>query len=293
MSALLGAIEAGGTKFVCAVGTGPDDVRAIRRIRTTTPQETLKAAVDFFLERPRLPEAVGIGSFGPVDLHPDSHHYGHITTTPKAGWAYTDFVRYIEQAIDRPVRFDTDVNVAALGEYAWGAGRDCSVLLYLSVGTGIGGGVIVNGTPVHGQTHPEMGHLSLPRAADDDFTGCCPYHGDCLEGLAAGPAIAMRWGRVPESLPEDHPAWALEAHYLGLAITNLILAVSPVRVILGGGIMEQRHLFGRIRAEVHNRLNGYVSPLTDRNVLNGYIVPSALGTRVGVLGAMRLAQSAL
>ena len=293
MSALLGGIEAGGTKFVCAVGTGPHDLRATERIPTTSPEKTLAAAARFFLGQPKRPEAIGIGSFGPVQLRPDAAHYGHITTTPKKGWAYTDLAGYVQRATERPVHLETDVNAAALGEHAWGAGRGCSNVLYLTVGTGIGGGVIVNGRPVRGQTHPEMGHLFVPRAAGDEFPGCCPFHGDCLEGLAAGPALAQRWGRPPETLPAEHPAWTLEAHYLGVAVTNLILTLSPERVIVGGGIMEQRHLFGRIRSEVHNRLRGYVSPLEDRKVFDAYVVPPALGARAGVLGAMRLAQTAL
>ena len=293
MPALLGGIEAGGTKFICAVGTGPDDIRAIQRIATTSPDETLAAAAQFFLELPERPEAIGIGSFGPVDLRPVSEHYGYITTTPKERWAYTDLAGFIQRAVDRPVGFDTDVNAAALGEYAWGAGRGCDSLLYLTIGTGIGGGIVLNGQPVHGQLHPEMGHLFVPRAPGDEFAGICPFHDGCLEGLAAGPALAARWGRPAETLPEDHSAWTFEAHYLGLAITNLILAFSPKRVILGGGIMDQHHLFGKIRSEVHGNLGGYITLLADREKLDTYIVPPALGGRAGVLGALRLARMAL
>ena len=290
MPVLLGGIEAGGTKFVCAVGTGPEDVRAITRIETTTPSETLEAAARFFLDQPQMPDAIGIGSFGPVDLRLDSPHYGHITTTPKPGWSYTDLVGYVTHTLDRPVRIDTDVNAAALGEHAWGAGQGCQNLLYLTVGTGIGGGALINGRPVHGLVHPEVGHLRIPRAPGDDFAGNCPYHGDCLEGMAAGPVMAERWGAPAETLPSDHPAWILEAHYLGLAITNLVLAYSPERVILGGGIMQQAHLYGRIRKEVHSNLGGYVAPLADIQVLESYILPPELGSLAGVLGAMRLGQ---
>ena len=290
---LLGGIEAGGTKFVCAIGTGPEDIRAEERFETATPEVTLQRAADFFRRHPRLPEAIGIGAFGPADLDPDSPTYGHITSTPKTGWDYVDIVGYLQRYLDVPVGFDTDVNAAVLGEHTWGAGQGLRNLLYLTIGTGIGGGALLNGVLVRGLLHPEMGHLIVPRAPGDEFGGVCPYHGACLEGLATGPAIAARWGRSAQSLPRDHAAWGFEAHYLGIAITNLILAFSPERIILGGGVMQQRHLFAAIRNNVQTNLNGYLGhPYLTRSI-NSYIVPPGLGSRAGVLGAMVLAQNAL
>lgn len=218
-SPLYGAIEAGGTKFVCGVGTGPDDVRTLTRFPTTTPSETLQRTVAFFREQQPV-AAVGIGSFGPLDPNPASATFGHILKTPKSGWSNTDVVGPLRDALGVPVALDTDVNAAALGEHTWGAGQDVRHLLYLTVGTGIGGGAVVDGQPLHGLLHPEMGHLLIPRVEGDDFAGSCPFHGGCLEGLAAGPALERRWGTRAEHLPEDHPAWDLEAQYLARALVN-------------------------------------------------------------------------
>ena len=213
---LYGGIEAGGTKFVCAIGSGPDDVRAIARFPTRSPNETLSEAVAFFRAQPALPAAIGIGSFGPVDPRPDSPTYGFITDTPKIGWANTDVAGTVRRALSVPVEFDTDVNAAALGEHRWGAAQDVGTMLYLTVGTGIGGGALIHGRRLHGLMHPEMGHVFLPRAAGDDIEGICPFHGNCLEGLAAGPALQARWGRAATELETNHPAWSMEAYYLGL-----------------------------------------------------------------------------
>lgn len=296
LSPLVGGIEAGGTKFVCAVGAGPDDVRAETRFPTTTPQETLGQAIEFFRGvMPRTPiAALGIASFGPVDLNPRSPSYGHITTTPKPGWANADMVGNIQRALIVPVGFDTDVNGAALGEARWGAGRGIENLIYLTIGTGIGGGIITNGRLVHGLTHPELGHIRIAHDfATDPFPGACPYHGDCLEGLAAGPALQARWGVRAETLPADHPAWALEANYLALALANWILTLSPERIIMGGGVMERAELFPQIRQNVETILNGYVSSPAIRADNPDYIVPPGLGARAGVLGALALAQAQL
>ncbi len=289
---LYGAIEAGGTKFVCAVGSGPDDVRALERFPTTTPEETLARTTAFFRVQPAPPVAVGIGAFGPLDPDPASPTYGHITTTPKPGWAGTDFAGAIRRALAVPVAFDLDVNAAALGEYRWGAGQGLDVFVYLTVGTGIGGGALVHGRPLHGLVHPEMGHVALPRAPGDDFAGHCPYHGDCLEGMAAGPAMAARWGRGAETLPPDHPAWEIEAHYLALALVNYICTLSPQRLILGGGVMHQQALFPLIRRKVQQQLNGYVQHPALGEALDAFILPPALGDRAGVLVALALAEEA-
>ena len=284
-----GGVEAGGTKFVCAVGTAPDDVRAIATIDTTTPEETLERTVAFF--RPHRDLAhIGIGSFGPVDPDPDSPTFGYITSTPKPGWQNTDFAGHMSRALGIGVAFDTDVNAAAIGEHRWGAAVGLDTFVYLTVGTGIGGGGMMRGRRLRGLIHPEMGHLLLPRADGDTFEGICPYHGDCLEGMASGPALRARCGRPAEDLPPDDPAWNFEVHYLAAAIVNYICALSPQRVIMGGGVMRQAHLFPRIRERVHALLNGYIHSPAVLGGLDDFIVPPALGERSGVLGAIALAQ---
>jgi fructokinase len=294
--ALWGGIEAGGTKFVCAVATGPDDIQAESRFPTTTPAETIGRAVAFFRQNQgsRGLAAIGIASFGPVDPNPNSPTFGHITTTPKPGWAHTDLAGAIREGLSVPVGFDTDVNGAALAEYRWGAAEGLDTFVYLTIGTGIGGGCVANGKLVHGLIHPEMGHIRVPHDRDrDPFPGICPFHGDCLEGLAAGPAIEARWGRRAETLPADHPAWSLEANYLALGLVNIICCLFPQRIILGGGVMEQAHLFPLVHSRVQELLNGYLkSPLIlDR--IDEYIVRPGLGNRAGVLGAIALAQQAI
>jgi len=292
--ALWGGIEAGGTKFVCAVGTGPDDVRAEVRFPTSSPEETIARAIEFFRREGRHElAAVGIGSFGPVDPNPASPTFGFVTTTPKPGWAHTDLAGAVRQALGVPVGFDTDVNAAALGEHRWGAARGLDTFVYLTVGTGIGGGGMANGRLLHGLVHPEMGHIRIPHDwAKDPYPGCCPYHGDCFEGLAAGPAIEGRWHARGETLPPDHPAWPLEAEYLALGLASLICTLSPQRVIVGGGIMQQAHLFPLVRRRVQELLNGYLQASAILDEIDSYIVPPALSSRAGVLGALALAQQA-
>jgi fructokinase len=293
MNPLVGGIEAGGTKFVCALGTGPDDVRAEKRIPTTTPDKTIGRAIEFFQTesvRHGPLSALGIASFGPIDPDPASPGFGRITSTPKPNWGDTDLVGPVRAALGVPVGFDTDVNVAALGEWQWGAGMGIDDLIYLTIGTGIGGGGLVGGNLMHGLIHPEMGHMRIPHdRARDPYQGHCPFHGDCLEGLACGPAMNARWQQASETLPADHPAWALEAHYLSLALVNLVCTLSPRRIILGGGVMQQPALFPLIRAEVQQLLNNYVqSPAITRDI-DRYIVPPGLGNQSGVLGAFALA----
>ena len=287
---IYGAIEAGGTKWVCAVGSGPDDVREIVRFPTTTPTETLGLALDFFREHHEV-VSLGIGTFGPVDLHVSSPTYGAITTTPKPGWTNAQIVGVFQQELGVPIGFDTDVNAAALGEHRWGAAQDVDTFVYITIGTGIGGGVMTNGKLLHGMLHPEIGHMLIPHdRGRDPFAGSCPYHGDCLEGLAAGPALLARWQQRGETLPADHPAWALEAHYLALMCANLALTISPQRIILGGGVMQQPSMFPMLRAEFQQALNGYIRmPQIEEQVAN-YLVPPGLGDRAGVLGALALAQ---
>lgn len=290
---LWGGIEAGGTKFVCAVGTGPDDLRAEVRFSTTTPQETLDRAIRFFQEQQGEEPlaAVGIASFGPLDPNPDSPTFGYITTTPKPGWAHTDVAGPIRRALGVPVGFDTDVNAAALAEYRWGAARGLDTFIYLTVGTGIGGGGMVNGQLVHGLIHPEMGHIRIPHDWQrDPYAGSCPYHGDCFEGLAAGPALEGRWGRRGETLPADHPAWQLEAEYLALGLVNFICTLSPQRIVIGGGVMQRPHLLPLVHRRVRELLNGYLQVPSILEHIDDYIVPPALGDRAGVLGAIALGQ---
>lgn len=277
---IFGAVEAGGTKFICAAGTGPGDL-VRETMPTTSPAETLRRVARFFDGRGIA--SLGIASFGPVDLDPQSPTWGFITSTPKRGWRDTDLCGVLRRQLDVPVGFDTDVNAAALAECRWGAGQGLDGVLYVTVGTGIGGGAIVNGAPVHGLLHPEMGHILIPHALDDDpFPGACPYHGDCLEGLASGFAMEQRWGMRPEALPGDHPGWALEARYLALGLMNLVCALSPRRIILGGGVMHNLDLFPMIRENLQERMRDYVQ-LPE-------IVPPGLGDDSGVLGALLLAQ---
>jgi fructokinase len=268
-------------------------VQAETVIPTTTPEETIGRAITFFQEyqrRGRL-AAIGVGSFGPVDLNPASPTYGYITTTPKAGWAQTEFVGRIRRAIGLPVGFDTDVNAAALGEGIWGAAQGLSTFIYITIGTGIGGGGMINGRFMHGLLHPEVGHLRVPHdLKHDPYPGACPFHGDCLEGLAAGPALVGRWGQPGEMLPQEHPAWRLEAHYLALGLTNLICALSPERIILGGGIMQQTTLFPMVRREVQELLGGYLQAPIILEGVDEYIVAPALGRRAGIFGAIALAK---
>jgi fructokinase len=290
---LFGCIEAGGTKFVCGVGTGPDDLKTVQ-IPTTSPDETTAAAIAFLREHAgRDLKAVGIGSFGPVDLHRGSATFGYITSTPKAGWQNFDLAGTVGRALHVPVGFDTDVNAAALGEARWGATQGLLDSIYLTVGTGIGGGAIVHGRLLHGMLHPEMGHIRIPHdRARDPYPGGCPFHGDCLEGLACGPAMTARWGKPGRELPPDHPAWALEAHYLALALNNWVCSLAPKRFVLGGGVMQHAPLFDLIRHELAGLLNGYIRAKEVTDGLDAFVVPPGLGARAGVLGAMALAEQA-
>ncbi len=276
------------------MGSGPETLQDRITFPTTEPDETIGRAIAFFEPWSGQLASIGIGSFGPVDPDPNSSAYGHITTTPKPGWEGTDILERVESAMGVPVGFDTDVNAAALGEHRWGAAQDVDTFVYLTVGTGIGGGAMVAGELLHGLMHPEMGHLRVPHDHEHDpFEGVCPFHGDCLEGLATGPAIEARWGQPGETLASDHPAWSLEAHYLALELMAIICMLSPQRIILGGGVMQQRQLFPLIRSEVQELLNGYIQvPAIVTEAIDRYIVPAGLGDEAGVLGALALAQRA-
>lgn len=294
--ALWGGIEAGGTKFVCAAGTGPEDVRDEVRFPTTSPEECIRRSIEFFDAMRKTHgslSGVGIASFGPLDPNPASRTFGYITTTPKKGWAHTDLAGPIAKALGVPVGFDTDVNGAALGEFRWGAAQGLDTFVYITIGTGIGGGAMVNGKLVHGLVHPEMGHVLPPHdRTEDPFEGICPYHRDCLEGMASGPAIEQRWKQKAENLGPDHPAWDLEAKYLAHGIVPQIYILSPQRIIMGGGVMEQAHLFPKVREHVGRILNGYIQAPAILEHIDQYIVPPGLGNRAGVLGAIALAERA-
>ncbi len=293
---LFGGIEAGGTKFVCAIGSGPDDIRAQTRFPTRKSDETIQQCLDYFREQTDAHgplAAIGIAAFGPVDPDPTSETFGYITTTPKPHWGHTDFVGPLREAFAVPIGFDSDVNGAALGEQRWGAAQGLASFVYLTIGTGLGGGGMVGGQLIHGLLHPEMGHMKVPHDwATDPYAGYCPYHGDCWEGLAAGPAIEDRWGKPGNELGDDHKAWALEAHYLALGLHNIITILSPQRIIMGGGVMEQAQLFPLVRQGVQESLSGYIQKPQLMDNIDDYIVPPGLGDRAGVLGAIALAEQA-
>jgi len=297
MEPLVGSIEAGGTKFVCAVGRGPDDLRDEIRFSTGGPQETLARAAEFFVQQQRRHgelAALGIGCFGPIDLDPGSSGYGRISATPKTAWIGTDVVGALRRALELPIVFDTDVNAAALGEWCWGAARGLDTFVYLTFGTGIGGGGMARGRLLHGMVHPEMGHMRVPHDLErDPFPGRCPFHGDCWEGLAAGPALEDRWRTPAENLPSDHPAWELEASYIACGLHNLVCVLSPQRLILGGGVMEQSQLFPLVRAKLRRLLADYVRAPSVAGNLERYVVPPALGKRAGILGGIALARRLL
>ncbi len=294
---LFGGIEGGGTKFVCAVGTGPDDIRAEKRFPTTTPQETMAQAVDFFKQQEAdfgQLSAIGFACFGPLDPNPDSPTFGHILPTPKPGWSNADVVGPLRSALGIPVAFDTDVNGAALGEGRWGAGQGLQNFIYLTVGTGIGGGAYLEGKLLHGLIHPEMGHIILSHdKTKDPFDGVCPFHGDCFEGLASGVAVEKRWKQKGSTLPEDHPAWKLEAEYIAQALASYSFTLSPQRIIIGGGVGSLGHLLPRIQQRTKELINDYIqSPVILKNI-ESYIVNPGLGNQSGMLGAIALAEQAV
>ncbi len=246
--------------------------------------------VEFF-EREGPVTAVGIGSFGPVDRRAGSPTWGHITTTPKPGWAHTDVGQEIRRRLSVPVAFDTDVNAAAVGEHRWGAARGLETFSYVTVGTGIGGGGMAGGRLLHGLLHPEVGHLRIPRAAEDSFPGVCPYHGDCWEGLASARAIEARWGQPAVELGGNDAVWELEARYLALGLVSVICVLTPERIIMGGGVMSAPGLLARVQRDVSSLMNGYLDTEEMGVGISGYITAPELGPRAGVLGAIALAQA--
>ncbi|GIP24289.1 ROK family protein [Paenibacillus sp. J22TS3] len=287
----IGAIEAGGTKFVCGVGSEEGIIEDSVSFPTRHPEETLEQAISYFQDK--QVEAIGVGSFGPIDIDPASSTYGYVTTTPKPGWANYDFIGRLKREFAVPYGWDTDVNAAALAEAKWGAAKGLDSCVYYTIGTGVGVGVYAEGRLVHGLVHPEGGHVLVRRHPKDTFGGHCPFHGDCLEGMAAGPALEARWKVKGHELPEGHPAWEMEAYYIAQAVTSTILMLSPKKVILGGGVMQQAHLFKMIRSEVQRNLNGYVSSDTILKQIDTYIVPPGLGSKAGLAGALALGLEAV
>jgi fructokinase len=292
----LGAVEAGGTKFVVAIGDDRGEILAEERFPTTDPAATLAITRDFLRRRGQefgALAAIGVASFGPLELDKSSTHYGFIGQTPKAGWSRTDIAGALAREFHCPIGFDTDVNGAALAEHRWGAARDVMNLVYLTVGTGIGGGVVVDGVPIHGLMHPEIGHI-YPRRhpLDGTFDGVCPFHRDCMEGVASGPAILARTGASLGELAETHPQWEIEADYLGQLCAQLVVTVSPQRIVMGGGVMSQTRLLPLIRARMRYWLGGYIDRSEIGSGIDRYVVAPELGDRAGVLGALVLAMQA-
>lgn len=287
---LYGALEAGGTKMVCAIGDENGNILERISIPTRTPAETMGPMIDFF--RGKEIRALGIGCFGPVDLKKGSRTYGYITSTPKLAWQNYPIVAEFEKALGVPVGFDTDVNAAALGEATWGCTRDVENSIYITVGTGVGVGVIIGGKPYHGMLHPEGGHILLARHPDDPMVGSgCPFHENCLEGLAAGPSLEKRWGIKGAELTGRKEVWQLEAYYIGQALADYILILSPERIVLGGGVTHQEGLLALIRQETAKQLAGYIRTAAIDH-LDSYIVGVSLNDNQGVMGAVKLAMDA-
>ncbi|EAF1729118.1 ROK family protein [Listeria monocytogenes] len=283
-----GAIEAGGTKFVVAIGEKSGKIIKRESYPTTEPAETMKAVIQFFKQYEDELKAIGIGSFGPIDIRKSSATYGYITQTPKLAWRNYDIVGAMKKEFNVPIGFTTDVNAAALGEVSLGAAAGLDSCIYLTIGTGIGGGAVVSGKILEGFSHPEMGHIMVRRHKRDRFTGSCPSHSDCLEGLAAGGAIEKRWGQKAAELADNEEVWNLEAHYIAQALMNYTLILSPERIVLGGGVMKQRQLFPLVRQKLKALVNNYVQ-LPD---LDEYIVPPKLEDDAGITGCVLLAVNA-
>jgi len=291
---VFGGVEAGGTKFVCAIGSGPDDIEQQIEIPTTDPESTIRAAADFFRsfdQTNRSLAGLGVGSFGPLDLNRDSDTFGQISTTPKTGWQQVDILAEFRSAVGLPTTIETDVNAAAFGEWTWGAGSGLNNFLYVTVGTGVGVGALVDGKLLHGQHHPEMGHTFVPLSPLEPvtFTGICPFHQGCVEGVASGAAIVARWGAKLCDLEEDHPAWELEADYLATFFSNLTFVLQPERIVVGGGVMNAG-LLQAVRVRLLQTIGGYRASLGNQKAINDYLVMPGLENRAGVLGAIALAQ---
>jgi len=289
--AIMAAVEAGGTKFNCGLGDENGNIIDQVSIPTTTPEETIKKVIEYFKDKEF--DVMGVGSFGPIDPIKGSKTYGHITKTPKAYWSDYNLIGELKKHFDVPMEFDTDVNGAALAEAWWGAGKGFKNVMYITVGTGIGAGATVDGKMLQGLTHPEMGHISVKRHPEDAFEGTCSFHGDCLEGMAAGPAIEKRWGKKGIELAEDNRVWEMEAYYLSQALVNYILILSPEKIIMGGGVMKQKQLFPLIHKNVKEMLNGYVDKKEILEDIENYIIYPGLGDYAGFIGSFALGKLAM
>ncbi|MFZ1419234.1 MAG: ROK family protein [Leptotrichiaceae bacterium] len=289
--AIMAAVEAGGTKFNCGLGDENGNIIDQVSIPTTTPEETMKKVIEYFKDKKF--DVMGVGSFGPIDPIKGSKTYGHITKTPKAYWSDYNLIGELKKHFDVPMEFDTDVNGAALAEAWWGAGKGFKNVMYITVGTGIGAGATVDGKMLQGLTHPEMGHISVKRHPEDAFEGTCSFHGDCLEGMAAGPAIEKRWGKKGIELAEDNRVWEMEAYYLSQALVNYILILSPEKIIMGGGVMKQKQLFPLIHKNVKEMLNGYVDKKEILEDIENYIIYPGLGDYAGFIGSFALGKLAM
>ena len=286
----LGALEAGGTKMVCAIGDESGKIYEQVSIPTETPEITMPKLISYFEERKI--EALGIGCFGPIDPDKKSETYGYITSTPKLAWADYNIVGTMEKSLMIPVGFDTDVNGSVLGEVTFGQAKGKKCVVYVTIGTGVGAGIYIEGKLLHGMLHPEAGHILLSKREDDTYEGKCPYHKTCMEGLAAGPAIQERWGKRAADLKDDERVWDLEAYYIAQALVDYILILSPQMIILGGGVMHQEQLFPQIRSYVKKMMNGYIKT-KEMADLDHYIVPASLHDDQGIMGALELGRRAL
>ncbi|EGP5570178.1 MULTISPECIES: fructokinase ScrK [Enterococcus] len=283
---MYGSIEAGGTKFVCAIGN--DDLEIIERVSfpTTTSDETMSLVINFFNQYKEQLESIGVGSFGPIDIHRESKTYGYITSTPKIGWENFDFVGTLKRHFEIPIAWTTDVNAACYGEYVSGYGKGLSSVVYYTIGTGVGGGAIQDGIFVEGFSHPEMGHMLIKRHSEDTFSGNCPFHHDCLEGMASGPTIEMRTGTKGQDLSIEDPIWKIEADYIAQCAYNTTLMFSPDIIIFGGGVMQQEHLKKKVQRRFLELINGYV----DMPNIEEYIVTPKLADNAGTIGCLTLAK---
>lgn len=281
----IGALEAGGTKMVCAIGSASGEIIEQVSFPTDTPQQCMPHIIDWFAARDIC--ALGIGSFGPTGVDPSSETYGYILETPKKDWAGFNLLGTLQDALAIPCAYDTDVNVACLGEATFGCAQNISNVLYLTVGTGIGAGVLIEGNLIHGMLHPEAGHIRLKKHPDDPGTSICPWHDDCLEGLASGPSIEARWGKKAYELSDDKRVWEIESDYLAQALATFILTYSPQRIILGGGVMKQTQLFALIRQKTQDYLNGYIKT-PELEDIEHYIVPNSLQEKQGIMGCIEL-----
>ena len=287
---LYGALEAGGTKMVCAIGDENGKILEQVSIPTTTPDETMDRIADYF--RGKDIKAIGIACFGPIDLDKSSPTYGYITSTPKTVWKNYNIVGRVKEDLGIPVGFDTDVNGSLLGEVTYGCAKGLSDAIYLTIGTGIGGGVMANGKLLHGMLHPELGHIRIGKRAEDKGNSVCPFHDDCLEGLASGPSIEKRWGKRAVELSDREEVWDLEAEYLATAIMSYCLTLSPKKIILGGGVMHQEQLFSLIREKFVKKIAGYINT-KELDDIDSYIVPASLNDDQGIMGAIKLAIDAV